>query len=634
MSLAHRNLLDTVCRLKGCDINSGVLITSVPCGIIRINSTNKMIHRYLFFHLLLWLSLTLVGAFGIHSSPRTTPRRPSSSNAAARSPLFRARPSTINVVSFRGGGSVDSSTIPVFPKSPEEYNFIREALLENVMFTTLPKDTLDNLIYAFERIAVNKDDVIITQGDICDGGDYVYLVAEGKCKVIVDGKVVPEPYGTIKGKAILGELGVLYNQTRSATIVAKSDAVSLFRVNADTFKSVLNKLTVNDDPELLQQIDNAINQVEGTKSFYGGDIIRQYKSNRSWLWRRWRGTVFEQNWRTVGYMMLYSLFFTGGTRLLTDPTWKFGLIPDKTHPFIIRLDIIRKIWNYQMSLTTFILTFFVQKAYTFWLELYNIGRRIQGRFNDIGLLLATGAKRNPDGTFTHESEKLLDDVAASSRLLHALFWSSCARRFSVLGTSRGLERMASRGLMTSQQLRVLESLDLPANQRHNACLEWMMIRAWQGIDDGTLRSETSFSDRLMDQICQLRASYATIGDKLACRMPLSYTHLVQILVDSFIVLTPVALYPDLGAYSIFSVGVLTLFYTGLLDLAKVFLDPLDNEDFTKNNIDMDLGVFIRESNGGSTRWKNSGSRLPFSIRSPPPPPNDSPPPPKEPTKLD
>ena len=48
-------------------------------------------------------------------------------------------------------------------------------------------------------------------------------------------------------------------------------------------------------------------------------------------------------------------------------------------------------------------------------------------------------------------------------------------------------------------------------------------------------------------------------------------------------------------------------------VAKIFLDPLDNEDFTKNSIDMDLGVLIRESNGGSTGWKNAGARLPFSV---------------------
>jgi hypothetical protein len=41
---------------------------------------------------------------------------------------------------------------------------------------------------------------------------------------------------------------------------------------------------------------------------------------------------------------------------------------------------------------------------------------------------------------------------------------------------------------------------------------------------------------------------------------------------------------------------------------------------------MDLGVLIRETNAGSTRWKNSGARLPFSARQPavrpPPMPED------------
>ena len=63
-------------------------------------------------------------------------------------------------------------------------------------------------------------------------------------------------------------------------------------------------------------------------------------------------------------------------------------------------------------------------------------------------------------------------------------------------------------------------------------------------------------------------------------------------------------------------------------MGKVFLDPLDNEDFTKNSIDMDLGVLIRESNAGSTRWKNSGANLPFDLKTPAPKQE------KEPTKED
>lgn len=46
----------------------------------------------------------------------------------------------------------------------------------------------------------------------------------------------------------------------------------------------------------------------------------------------------------------------------------------------------------------------------------------------------------------------------------------------------------------------------------------------------------------------------------------------------------------------------------------MFLDPLDNDDdFTKNSIDMDIGVFIRESNAGSVRWKNAAASVPFDV---------------------
>lgn len=66
----------------------------------------------------------------------------------------------------------------------------------------------------------------------------------------------------------------------------------------------------------------------------------------------------------------------------------------------------------------------------------------------------------------------------------------------------------------------------------------------------------------------------------------------------------------MGAWSVISVGFLTLFFLGLLDLAKVFLDPLNNEDGCES-VHMDLSVLIRESNAGSVRWKKGVEYLPF-----------------------
>jgi len=110
----------------------------------------------------------------------------------------------------------------------------------------------------------------------------------------------------------------------------------------------------------------------------------------------------------------------------------------------------------------------------------------------------------------------------------------------------------------------------------------------------------------------LRGTFAGIGDQLDGRIPLAYAHFVQVLVDSFLLIAPFALYSELGIWSIPAVGLLTLFYAGLLDLAKILLDPLDNDEFYDAPVNFDIGVLIRESNAGSTRWKYSAEMLPFS----------------------
>ena len=109
----------------------------------------------------------------------------------------------------------------------------------------------------------------------------------------------------------------------------------------------------------------------------------------------------------------------------------------------------------------------------------------------------------------------------------------------------------------------------------------------------------------------LRATLASIGDDLDGRMPLAYAHLVQLLVDSLLFISPFALYSGLGMWSIPAVCLLTLFYAGLLDLSKILLDPLDNDEYYDAPVNVDIGVLIRETNAGSSRWKYAAEMLPF-----------------------
>ena len=178
-----------------------------------------------------------------------------------------------------------------------------------------------------------------------------------------------------------------------------------------------------------------------------------------------------------------------------------------------------------------------------------------------------------------ESEQLLDDIGQYSRLYHILLWASIANRFAILKTPAGLDRMESRGLMTLSQLQTLKSLEIPNDQLHAAPLQWMMIRVNQAMDQGIVASDTATKGQFLQSTMKMTNSFASIQDKLAGRMPLAYAHLVQILVDTFVLTAPLALYADLGDYSVFAVGIITLSFTGFLNLSKIFLDPLNNEGF-------------------------------------------------------
>ena len=84
---------------------------------------------------------------------------------------------------------------------------------------------------------------------------------------------------------------------------------------------------------------------------------------------------------------------------------------------------------------------------------------------------------------------------------------------------------------------------------------------------------------------------------------------MQILVDSLLVLAPLALYPRLGLLAAPLAGMATVFYRGFLALAKSFLDPFGNEDSLSENFS--VHCLIVETNAGATRWRDGIEELPF-----------------------
>lgn len=371
-------------------------------------------------------------------------------------------------------------------------------------------------------------------------------------------------------------------------------------------------------------------------------VICEYEPDAKWLWTRWTGTVLS--------LVVLPVVLTASTagalaftvHTFSDQTWPVLYVPPADDPFVAQLLGVEKLYKYLLTLCTFILTFFTSEAYNHWKKVYFNTRAIQGRVNDICLLLSIGAERGEcdevgcgvdasykniiNGATTGYSEagaNVVDNCTRLIKLSHTFFWAStptCSNGFiddecedgdigPLLLEPVGLSELVSVGELTKEEMEALLSCGLGPSQYCYVLLTWVGLFIMNGLKTGALAGGNGLEENLLRQITQLRAEYFNIGDNAAGRMPLAYVQLVQVLVDSLCILSPFAIYPELGILSIPATALLTLFFKGLLELSKSFLDPFGNEKFPGQNIRVD--VLVSELNfGSSSRWVKAGESLP------------------------
>ena len=127
----------------------------------------------------------------------------------------------------------------VVPKGEETLTKLRKRLLESFMFSALDGDDLKIVIDAIEEMKFTSGDKIITEGD---QGDCMYVLEQGSllCTKVFPGKTEPTTLKTYVPGEGFGELALLYNAPRAATITATSDAV-VWRLDRDTFNNIVKE---------------------------------------------------------------------------------------------------------------------------------------------------------------------------------------------------------------------------------------------------------------------------------------------------------------------------------------------------------------------------------------------------------
>ncbi|SAM04425.1 hypothetical protein [Absidia glauca] len=146
----------------------------------------------------------------------------------------RGRRTSVSAESLQPTASQDFVKT-VVPKSDEQRERIRVAIGNNFLFKNLDEEQYLDVVNAMVEKRVAQTVKIIEQGGV---GDYFYIVESGTLDCLInDSKVTEYAAG-----GSFGELALMYNAPRAATIVATSECV-LWALDRVAFRMILMENT-------------------------------------------------------------------------------------------------------------------------------------------------------------------------------------------------------------------------------------------------------------------------------------------------------------------------------------------------------------------------------------------------------
>ncbi|TEA21953.1 cAMP-dependent protein kinase regulatory subunit [Colletotrichum sidae] len=143
----------------------------------------------------------------------------------------------------------DNWTPPVHDKTNEQLSRLKTAIAGNFLFSHLDDEQSAQILGALiEKPIPAKDIKVISQGD---AGDYFYVVEKGSFDVYVNEKGTLQPgpegmgekVGTIQAGGSFGELALMYNAPRAATVISAEPGCTLWALDRLTFRRILMEST-------------------------------------------------------------------------------------------------------------------------------------------------------------------------------------------------------------------------------------------------------------------------------------------------------------------------------------------------------------------------------------------------------
>eukprot|EP00096_Caligus_rogercresseyi_P002937 TRINITY_DN1534_c0_g1_i4.p1 TRINITY_DN1534_c0_g1~~TRINITY_DN1534_c0_g1_i4.p1 ORF type:complete len:398 (+),score=107.54 TRINITY_DN1534_c0_g1_i4:45-1238(+) len=126
----------------------------------------------------------------------------------------------------------------VYPKSDQQRQSLLEAVRGSLLFRSLDQEQLAQVLDAMFERTVSSGESIIRQGD---DGDNFYIIESGVYDIFVKSLDSPsgdKAIGSYDNTGSFGELALMYNMPRAATIKAVTDGL-LWAMDRSTFRKIV-----------------------------------------------------------------------------------------------------------------------------------------------------------------------------------------------------------------------------------------------------------------------------------------------------------------------------------------------------------------------------------------------------------
>ncbi|XP_074645340.1 cAMP-dependent protein kinase type II regulatory subunit-like isoform X2 [Tubulanus polymorphus] len=170
----------------------------------------------------------------------------------------------------------------VYPKTDEQRKRLSEATKNILLFRSLDNQQMHQVIDAMFERKVTPDEHVIDQGD---DGDNFYVIDTGTYDIYVEVDGKPKCVGQYDSQGSFGELALMYNMPRAATIIATSEG-TLWAMDRATFRRIVLKNAFNkrkmyenllENVPMLKTLDSYermnVADALAPKTFEDGDLI-------------------------------------------------------------------------------------------------------------------------------------------------------------------------------------------------------------------------------------------------------------------------------------------------------------------------------------------------------------------------